>query len=290
MFKKYFSGANYDNIKYENILDDPKSKLGVFLDSFILFLVISFPFILILESLGNNSFIYFDYFFAIDAFISIVFAIEYFYRLVRARKKLDFIVHPMRIIDLLSFLPFFLGFISTGSILKTLRILRVLRILRLMKKIPLTSGFIKALNDYKDEYIAVFTLYFVILFLGSFFVYYSEKSVLGTDFTSIPQALRWGIVTTATVGYGDIYPITTLGKLFGSILVFLGPLLGGLISAVTIMVFMETYNNQESQKNNRKVRICTRCTSRSPRIANYCIKCGKDLNKNSEKSKSELNK
>ena len=280
MLKKHFEGYNYDNKKYENILDDPKSRIGVFLDNFILSIVIIFPFILMLESLGDNSVTYFKYFFIFDAIISSVFVIEYFYRFRRAKNKGNFLVNPMRIIDLLSFLPFFLWFITTWRYLAILRILRVLRILRLMKRIPLTSGFIKSLKDYKDEYIAVFTLYFIILFLGSFFVYFAESRVLWTDFTSIPEALRWGIVTTATVWYGDIYPITTLWKLFWSVLVFLWPLLWWLISAVTIMVFMETYNSQQELKNNRKILFCNRCRTKSPKEANYCMKCWKEIHKN----------
>ncbi|MFK7780611.1 MAG: ion transporter [Candidatus Gracilibacteria bacterium] len=271
-FKKIFT---YNRKKYECILDDPKSKIGFFLDYFILILVLLTPVILIFESVGNNAFIYLNEIYIVDAIISTVFAFEYFYRFFESKKKMNFLITPMRIIDLLSFLPFFLGFITIGGYLKILRILRVLRILRLFKKIPLTSGLIRSLKEYSDEYRAVFTLYFIILFLGSSFVYYAEKGVEGTDFTSIPAALWWGLVTTTTVGYGDMVLNTTIGKLIGSVLVFVGPLLGGLISAVTIMVFMETSRTQESNKANRRGKLCRRCQTKNTKLANFCIKCGK---------------
>ena len=277
MFKKDLLASFYNSSKYENILEDPNSKLWNVLDYFILFLILLFPFILIFESIGNNSITYFKEIFIIDAFISIVFAFEYLYRFFSSSDKKSFLYHPIRIIDLLSFLPFFLWFISSGSYLKILRIIRILRVFRVLKKIPLTSAFFKALNDYKDEYFAVFTIYSVVLFIGSFFVYYAEKNVLCTDFTSVWQALRWGIVTTATVWYGDIFPITVLWKIFWSILVFLWPILWWLISAVTIMVFMETYNIEQEQKVNRRSKSCPRCNSKNPKIANYCLSCWKKL-------------
>jgi len=277
MFKKDLLASFYNSSKYENILEDPNSKLWKTLDYFILFLILLFPFVLIFESIWTNSIDYLKEIFILDAFISTIFAFEYLYRFFSSNDKKSFLYHPMRIIDLLSFLPFFLWFFANWSYLKILRIIRILRIFRLFKKIPLTSAFFKALNDYKDEYFAVFTLYFIVLFIGSFFVYYAEKTVLWSDFTSIWQALRWGIVTTATVWYWDIYPITTLWKIFWSILVFLWPILGWLISAVTIMVFMETYNIEQEQKTNRRTKNCTRCNYKNPRTANYCMSCWKKL-------------
>jgi voltage-gated potassium channel len=105
----------------------------------------------------------------------------------------------MRIIDLLSFTPFFLGIFAAGDFLKILRLLRVFRVLRILKKIPLTNEFIKSLKDYKEEYRAVFILFLVILFVGSFFVYFAERYEFDTKFTNIPITIWWGIVTMSTV-------------------------------------------------------------------------------------------
>ncbi len=274
MFPKIKRLFYYDKSKYENFLDDPNSKIGSVLDTFILSLVIIFPIVLIFESIWNNSIVYFQEIFLFDFFISLVFAFEYIYRLLKSKNWLKFIIKPIRIIDLLSFLPFFL-WLFTWWIFKILKVFRIFRIFRLIKRIPLTSVFINSLKSYFDEYLAVFTLYFVVLFIGSFLVFFFESRVDWTDFTSIPQALWWWVVTTATVWYWDMVPVTVYWKMIASILVFLWPIIWWLISAVTIMVFMEASREQEKLKfDSRRKKICHRCKTRNPKKANYCMKCG----------------
>jgi len=275
MLEKLKQLFTFNHEKYDCIFDDPKSKFGLISDKIIITLILFFPLILIFESIWNNAIDYVNQIYILDAIISIVFAFEYFIRLFEAKDKIAFLYNPLRIIDLLSFLPFFIWFVIIWNYLKILRIVRVLRILKLFREIPLTSWFIKALKDYSDEYRAVFTLYFIILFLFSFFVYFIEKWVAWTYFHTLPDALRWGIVTTTTVWYWDIELLTPLWKMIWSILVFVWPLLWWLISAVTIMVFMETSRNQEAQKLNRRWKVCPRCHTKNTKSANYCIQCWK---------------
>ena len=276
MLKKIKKLFDYDHKKYENILDSD-NKIWVFLRNFVFSLVIFFAFTLIFESVGYHEVIFYKELFYIDAFISIVFALEYFYRLSRSKHKIRFLINPMRIIDLLSFLPFFLWIFAAWDFLKVLRLFRVFRVLRVLKKIPLTNDFIKALKEYKEEYSAVWILFLVILFVGSFFVYFSEKNVLNSEFTNLPITFWWGLVTMSTVWYWDMVPITSFWRLFASILVFLWPLIYWLASAITVMVFAETIRNHERKLENKRWIICPRCGEKNPKSANYCIKCGKKL-------------
>jgi voltage-gated potassium channel len=265
----------YDSDKYENCLDDENCKWWVIVNKLISFSVLLFVILLMIESVQDYSIVFQKEFFIFDACISMVLAWEYIYRLLRSHSKINFFIYPIRIVDLLSFLPFFLWFVVVWDFLKVLRLLRVLRILRFVRKIPLTAGFIKSLRDYIDEYKAVFILFMVILFLWSFLVYFVEKDVLWTKFTSIPMTLWWGLVTMTTVGFWDIYPTSMLWRLFWSILVFLGPLVLALVSAVTIMVFMETTENQKSLSRHRRSKECIRCETRNVKTAHYCVNCGK---------------
>lgn len=273
MFKDIFS---FDKEKYENMLDDPNSKWGKILDNFITFLVIIFPFVFIFESIWNNSINYGNKFLIFNFFLSIVFAAEYIYRLICAKNKIKFIKNPMRIIDFLSFFPFFAWFYTSWNILALLKTFKVLKVLKLIKKIPLTSGFLKELKEYKWEFFAIFLLYFVLLFIFSSFVYYAERWISNTEFTSIPQSLWWWLVTMASLWYWDIVPATNIWKIIWSILVFLWPILWALIWWITIVVFMDISEDIEKAKIKRW-KHCKRCQKLNPRNANYCMQCWKKL-------------
>ncbi len=275
MFWKIKSFLHYNHNKYENILDDPSSKAGILLSKFITLLIILFAFSISFESLWNNALVYFNELFLFDAFISIVFAVEYFYRFFRARDKLKFLINPIRIIDLLSFLPFFLWLVTIWEFLKVLRLLRILRILRLIKDIPLTAWFVKSLKDYKEEYKAVFILFIIILFISSSYVYFLENHIEWTNFTSIPMALWWWLITMSTVWYWDMIPSTNLGKILAAFLVFVWPLILALASAITVMVFMDTSKKNEIAWHTRRGKKCERCMYKNPKDSNYCLNCWK---------------
>jgi ribosomal protein L40E len=78
----------------------------------------------------------------------------------------------------------------------------------------------------------------------------------------------------STVWFWDMVPTTNLWKIFASVLVFLGPLIYWLASAITVMVFAETIKNHETKLENRRWKVCEKCGDRSLRCANYCMKCG----------------
>ena len=238
-------------------------------------LVLLFAVVLTFESIGNNIEIYKQEFALFDAFISGIFLIEYIYIICTSKHKWKYITSFEWIVDILSFLPFFLGVAFTESfkLLRLFRILRVLRILRLVKSIPLTDGFIKAIKNYKEEYKAVGILAGIMIFVISSFVYYAEKDLDGTLFTSIPISLWWWVVTATTVWYWDMAPITTLWRLFWTILVFVWPLILSLASAITIMVFMETKKKNDRESWNIQWWICDKCKYKNPTEWNYCMIC-----------------
>jgi len=276
MLKKIKKFLKYDNKKYNNIIDSD-NKIWIALGKFITGLIILFAIVLSFETLWNNEIIFKEELFIFEAFISSVFALEYFYRLLRSENKIKFLINPLRIIDLLSFLPFFLGFITIWDFLKILRLLRILRILRLIKDIPLTAWFVKSLKDYKEEYKAVFILFLIILFISSSYVYFLEKWVTWTNFTSIPMAIWWWLITMSTVWYWDMIPSSNFWKVIAAFLVFVWPLILALASAITVMVFMDTAKKNETEWHSRRWRKCSRCHKKNPREANYCMLCGKNL-------------
>lgn len=274
---------SYDKRKYDNILDDPNNKLWRNLTGFIVSLVIISILVLIFESLWDYAIKYKIELFVIDFFISTVFLYEYLYRISRTKKKFKFAKHPLNIIDLLSFMPFFLGLVFapllSAEVLKVFRLARVFRILKLAKHIPVIVWFIKALRDYKSEYKGIAILFLIVLTVVSVLVYHAEHILNPDMFSSIPSAFWWAIVTMTTVWYWDMYPITTLGRMIWSMLIILWPVLLAVVSAVTILVFMDVIERWRIKKEKKEKIECPRCGKRNKKKAYYCIKCGKKLHK-----------
>lgn len=192
----------YFKAKYENILEDSSSSVGKKLRFFVNMCILIGVFSLIFSTVENLHQKYASYFFFFDFIVSSVFLLEYWYRFQRAERKLKFFFHPQRIIELFSFAPFFLGILFVPlmglDILKLLRLFSVFRLFSFSTQSPLVKGFLKSLSEYKDEYGGVFGVFASILIIFSTLVYYAEH-MHNPDFSSIPQALWWGIVTMATV-------------------------------------------------------------------------------------------
>ena len=285
MFKRLFSRVDnrfslkYDKKKYENILDDPDSKVGVNASKVIVALVVISILVLVFESLWNYGEFYKIELLVIDFIISTVFAMEYLYRFMRAKSKRKFVKYPLNIVDLLSFLPFFLWLVFApllnAEILKVFRLARVFRILKLAKHIPVIVGFIKALRWYKSEYKGIAILFLIVLTIVSVLVYHAEHDANPEMFSSIPSALWWAIVTMTTVWYWDMYPITNLWRFIWSWLIILWPVLLAVVSAVTILVFMDVVERWRKKKEKIWKKHCSRCDEKNKRKANFCIKCGK---------------
>lgn len=278
MFQQLFTYTHdryrtaYDRERYENILRDPDSAFGKKLNFIIGVLIIISVLIIVFESIPEVSSYFSFSFFLADILISLIFAAEYSYRFMRAKKKIDFALRPLNMIDFLSFAPFFFGLIFQAfaglDILKVLRLLRMFRLFEISTHSPIALGFFRTLKEYRNEYKAIWIIFISLLFIISSLVYFFEKPV-NSEFATIPHALWWWIVTMATVGYGDMAPITLWGRLLWVVLILLGPVLLAVMSSITILVFMDV---SESQKQILE-KMCFHCHSKSWENALYCYHC-----------------
>lgn len=195
----------------------------------------------------------------IEFISSLVFTIEYILRLwsctVTSKYKhpfwgrLKYAITPLSIIDFLSILPFYLLFLFPNlAFINLISLLRLLRLLKTSRYSESVRSLGTVLYAKKEELIATAFAVFIILTFASTLMYFLESEANPYTFGSIPDAMWWGVITLTTVGYGDIYPITPLGKFLGSVLAFLGIGLFALPAGIISSGFSEKIQRKKQAK------------------------------------------
>jgi len=208
----------------------PDDAAGRFFDALIITLILANTFVLIAETVSGFGAGYESWLFAFEWFSVAVFVVEYLLRVWSitadptyahpVRGRLRWMATPMAIIDILAILPAFLTLVGID-----LRFLRVLRMLRIVKLGRYADSFVilgNVLQRSRRELITSGFLVGLALLLTSSFMYYAEKDVQPESFSSIPRAMWWGVITLTTTGYGDVVPMTALGRVLGGMTAVLG--------------------------------------------------------------------
>jgi voltage-gated potassium channel len=195
---------------------------------------------IILESIPAYAAAYGDIFFAIELISCVFFLLEYVLRVwvcveqpapahesplakpSSLGRRLRHVVKPMSIIDLVAFLPSLLQVLMPGLDLRFLRILRLFRVFKLIRYFASLDILLNVLYDERKNLTGTFLIMLIVLTLAASALYVVERGVQPESFGSIPQAMWWAMAALTTVGYGDVIPMTTLGKILGSIVTILG--------------------------------------------------------------------
>ena len=157
-----------------------------------------------------------------------VFLVEYLARLWVAdlnpiyssfrRPRVRFVFSPTSIIDLMAIIPSFFAFAGGATLaLRMVRFFRILRLARLGRFSKAWRHLGEAIHSRREELFLAFSLAGLVLLVSSSMLYYAEGDAQPDKFGSIPRALWWGITTLTTVGYGDVYPVTPLGKFLSAL-------------------------------------------------------------------------
>ena len=148
------------------------------------------------------------------------------------------------IVDLLSIAPFYLQFMFPGADLRILRLLRLLRLLKVSRYNSALEDLMRAIMDERRSFVATLYILTIALTLSSALMYYVESSVQPDKLASIPHAMYWSIITLTTVGYGDISPVTPVGKVISSITALLG------VSTVAMLtgIVASSFSNQLARR------------------------------------------
>jgi voltage-gated potassium channel len=153
--------------------------------------------------------------------------------------RLRYIVSPIAIIDLLAIVPAFFAFDGASSLaLRFFRILRMLRLAKLGRTSRAWAAIREALHERRYEFGVVLGLVGLTLLISASVLYLAEADAQPDKFGSIPRALWWSIVTLTTVGYGDAFPVTTLGKFFAAVVA----LTGVLVIAIPTGIFAASFS------------------------------------------------
>lgn len=256
-------------------LEYPKTMLWKALNTIIITMIIISIIVQIVWSLGMVWQIFASQIFTINLIIVSVLALDWFYRYLCSADQLWFILNFFSIIELLSFLPFFVQMLLTGYVGYEVHILSaiwklfiIIRLLRYFKILNHLYNAIK-INRYKYEIaLVLLTSLWVISWL---MIHYIESWV-NHKFDSIPSALWRSIVTMSTVWYGDLVPQTSMGKLMGWLVIFFWPVFLGIISSITVVTFLDMLKYHHKYQELTK---CTKCFNTcNDADAFYCKMCG----------------
>lgn len=243
----------------------PGDKASRVFDIFILTLIVFNVLAVIVASVSSVWAKYGPWLWKFEIFSVTIFTIEYVARMwsctmiPRYRDpvtgRFRFALRGMQVIDLVAILPFYLPFL--GIDLRGLRAFRLLRLLRIGKfgRYSKSLQLIKnVFREKKEELVLTVALMTILLIVSSSLLFYCERTAQPDVFTSIPATMWWAVATLTTVGYGDIYPVTLLGKLCGSVVAILGIGMFALPTGILGAGFVEEI--QKAKAGNKKCPHC----------------------------------
>lgn len=206
----------------KSIVENTDTKAGKAFDLFIQSLIVLSLVTFSIETLPNLPSSLYEVLSVIELFTVTVFTFEYLLRIFVADHKMRFIFSFHGIIDFLAIFPFYL---RLGVDLRSIRIFRLFRLFRVLKLFRYSKAilrFKKAFIIIKSELALFFLATMFLIYLSSVGIYYFENTAQPENFASVFHSLWWSVATLTTVGYGDIYPITTGGKVFTFIILMIG--------------------------------------------------------------------
>jgi len=232
--------------------------------------------VVMLDSVDSIRHSYGNLLMGFEWFFTILFTLEYIARIICVGKPIRYILSFYGIVDFLSIIPTYLSLIFPPAHylldIRTIRLLRIFRILKLARHIRASRVLGAALVASRAKITVFLVAVMIIVVIAGTLMYLIEGKENGFD--SIPQSIYWAIVTLTTVGYGDISPITVMGKMLASLLMIMGY---GVIAVPTGIVGVEL--SQISKANlTTKTKACSQCTLEThDKDANFCKKCGASI-------------
>lgn len=247
-------------------------KLNRIFNTGLMILILSNVLAVILETVPSLGEAYGNWFHGFEYLSVAVFSVEYALRVWTSsldprfgsglKGKLRYMKSFFAVVDLLAILPSLLSFFFVID-LRAFRAIRLFRLIRLFKLGRYSLAMfilVSVFRNKKPDLIVTMSLGLVLMIFSASIMYFVEHEAQPEKYSSIPMTMWWAVSTLATIGYGDVYPITPLGKFFGSVVAFLGVGFFALPAAILATGFseidMKTVLRKRSLKFEEKCPLC----------------------------------
>lgn len=260
--------------KIYKIIFESETRAGKIFDIFLMGFILLSVVLVMLESVDRYMVLYGSTFYVLNVIITIFFGVEYLLRCLSVPKPLNYMRSFYGVIDLVALIPFLLEILFPQlhflSVIRILRLLRIFRIFKMVRFLEESNVMLLSLWESRRKiYIFLFFVLLLTVILGS--MMYVIESGSNEKFTSIPTSIYWAIVTLTTVGYGDISPVTPLGKAFASVIM----ILGYAIIAVPTGIITAKFINANQTESGRTCKHCFKQGHDSDAV--YCKYCSEAL-------------
>lgn len=263
--------------KLHEIIYEADTPAGKAFDIVLLFVILLSIVVVMLESVKSIHREYFEYLYITEWVITIIFTIEYILRIITIKKPKHYIFSFYGIIDFISTIPtyltLFMGGYNVLLAVRALRLLRIFRILKIARYVGEANKLSVALRHSRPKILVFLFAVVVITIIAGTVMYLVEGEESG--FSNIPLSVYWCIVTLTTVGFGDIAPVTPLGRFIASFIMITGY---GIIAVPTGIVSAE-YSRAREKSVPVNTQVCPHCAENKHLDgAEYCHNCGNKLN------------
>lgn len=238
---------------------DHDDKMATAVTVLIASLIVISVFSVILESVQYLSERYGDLFLGSEIIIVGIFTVEYILRIWSCTEDSRY-AHPVKgrlryalslfaLLDLLAILPFYLPLLITfdARFLRALRLVRFLRITKLARYSHSVGLLTRVVKRQKETLLVTFLFITILIVFASCLMWQVEHEVQPDKFSSIPDTMWWAVATVTTVGYGDVVPITPLGKFLGAFIAIMGVGLIAMPAGIIVTGFIDEAKDKEER-------------------------------------------
>lgn len=260
--------------RLHEIIFEADTPAGRAFDVTLLILIVLSVAVVLLESVRTVQLMYFRAFYLLEWTFTLLFTVEYALRLYAVKAPLRYVRSFYGVVDLLAILPTYLSLLLPGaqalSVVRILRLLRVFRILKLAAYLNESGELWRAIVLSRRKItIFLFTVSTIVVVVGAL-MHLVEGPANG--FTDIPTSVYWAVVTLTTVGYGDISPVTALGRFLAVLVMLMGY---GIIAVPTGIVTAELTRGMRDPVTNTAYPVCGAEGHRPDAL--FCRRCGGKL-------------